>query len=174
MSSASYDIQYRLEKQRKKVAAKPGVTGKISSVNQEVLDSIEQMQTLEPTNQADLNVTMIQAGQPNMSDIKYELLKNEAVLKRLVANSEVRVTEIYNRQVFEELLIPNLNYGYKLRLDGHEPPCRISFAYPGKLSSTQVNIYVSHDSKEPTASNCMESYLNPTKISIKGTVNPKT
>jgi hypothetical protein len=137
------------------------------------------MQTLEPSAKADLNVTQyVDAGGADMSSVRYELLKNEAVLKRLVANAEVRVTEIYNRQVVEELFVPGLQYGYKMRLEGHEPPCRVTFEFPEKAATTGVQVFVSYDYKEPAADKCSESYVMSTerfpKISLKGVINPKT
>ena len=88
----------------------------------------------------------------------------------------MRVTELYNRVWSDqELFVPQLVYGYKLRLEGKEPPCRIKLNFEGKLSSTNVHVYVSHDNKEPNSSTCMEKHTNPPKpITIKGVINPKT
>ena len=53
--------------------------------------------------------------------------KNKADLKRLVANADMRVSEIFEGQMVNENMVPKLAYGYKVRLTDMKPPLRVMF-----------------------------------------------
>ena len=87
----------------------------------------------------------------SMEKVKMQFERSKAAMKRIVASQDQKITEIFDRVTISEIIVPNLNYLYKVRLTDRTPPLRISVLFTDQVHNRNVIIYESFDHKEPNA-----------------------